>query len=107
MSGYALILGPMRFRAIFGGTVVFTLLLAGADMWLASKIGWPEAYGFDCRGRGCWIDNLSHSPKLLRGGSAYEIGLFALLWLLPAVVVGCAVYAIFKRRRRNPLQPMD
>jgi len=44
---------------------------------------------------------------LLRGGSAHELALFALLWLLPAFIVGCAIYAISKRRRRDRIQPMD
>lgn len=107
MNGLAAELDPIRFSAFLAGTVVFVLSLAAADMWLSSKIGWPEAYGFTCHGRGCRIDYLIHSPALLRGGSIYELSLFALLWFMPAILVGCAAYAIFKRRRRNPIQPMD
>ena len=107
LRGYSKILGSFRTWALGVGTVLFILLFAAADIWLSNKIGWPESYGFNCRGRGCWIDNLSHSPELLRGGSSYELGLFALLWLFPAVIIGCAIYALVRRRRRNAIQPMD
>lgn len=107
LKGYHAALGPVRFWCLLLGTVSFSLLLAGADIWLSDKIGWPEAYGFQCHGRGCWLQNWIHSPKLLRGGSPYELGLFALLWWMPAVVGGCLVYALVKRRRRNRAHPMD
>ncbi len=107
LRGYRAALGAVRFWAVLIGTVLFILLLAGADIWLSNKIGWPEAYGFHCHGRGCWIENWMHSPKLLRGGSAYELALFAFLWWMPAVVAGCAVYGLLKRRRRNRIHPMN
>lgn len=107
LRGYHADLGPFRFWAILTGTVLAILLLAGADMWLSDKIGWPEAYGFQCRGRGCLIENWMNSPKLLWGGSASELALFALLWWMPVVVVGCCFYALLRRRRRNRIQPMD
>lgn len=87
------------------GTVLFILLIAAGDIWLSSKIGWPEAYGFDCHGRGCFFQDLIHSPKLLQGGSAYELGLFILLWSLPACVFGVLAYVLVKRlSRRNNLR---
>lgn len=107
MSGYRSQLGSLAFWTLIVGTVVFILLFAGADIWLSSKIGWPDAYGFHCQGRGCWIENLSHSPKLLAGGNKYELGLFALLWSLPAVSVAFVLYALVKRKRRSRIQPMD
>ncbi|MCJ8156107.1 hypothetical protein [Sphingomonas sp. LaA6.9] len=105
--GYRKTLGAMRLWALGVGTVLFILLLAAADIWLSNKIGWPEAYGFDCRGRGCYFQDLAHSPKLLHGGSVYELGLFCLLWLLPACVVVGVIFALFRRRRRNAIEPMD
>ncbi len=107
ISGYLALLGPIRFWAMVVGTVLFILVIAGGYTWLRTEIGWPEVYGFGCRGRGCWIENLIQSYKLLRGGSAPELILFALLWLIPATIVGCAIYAISKRRGRDPIEPMD
>lgn len=109
LAGTRETLGSVKFWLLVVGTVVFILLLAAGDMWLSDKIGWPEAYGFDCHGRGCFFEDLAHSPRLLRGGSAYELGLFALLWLLPAFLAGVLVYALFKRfsRRRNDIRPKD
>lgn len=101
-------LESLRFWLLVAGTVLFILLLAAGEMWLSDKVGWPEAYGFDCHGRGCFIQDLIHSPKLLRGGSVYEFGLFALLWALPAILVGVLVYAAFKRLSRgNHIGPMN
>lgn len=92
-------LGPRRFWLLMFATVTCILVLAGAKMWLEHKTGWPDAYGFHCRGRGCIIDDLIHSPALLRKGGRYEISLFALLWLVPAIVLGAAIVALIKRVR--------
>lgn len=101
-------LGSVRFWLLTLGTVLFILLLAAGNIWLSGKIGWPEAYGFDCHGRGCFFQDLAHSPQLLRGGSMYELGLFALLWLLPAFIVGVLIYALLKHlSRRNHIRPID
>lgn len=108
LTGPRKTLGSVRFWLLIFGTVLFILLLAAGYVWLSSKIGWPEAYGFDCHGRGCFFQDLAHSSKLIRGGSIYELGLFALLWLLPACVVAVLAYALFKRlSRRNHVRPMD
>ena len=98
IKAYEAAFGWRRLWALLVGTVAFILLFAGIDMWLSNKIGWPEAYGFECSGRGCLVSDLIHSPELLRGGNGYELGLFALLWLFPAIIVVCAIFAIFKRR---------
>lgn len=101
-------LGPLRFSLIIAGTILLILLIAAGDIWLSDKIGWPEAYGFSCHGRGCYIQDLTHSLKLLRGGSAYELGLFALIWWLPALIVCILIYALFRwRSRRNSTQPLE
>lgn len=109
LAGHRKALGSVRFWLLVVGTVGVILLLAAGDIWLSDKIGWPEAYGFDCHGRGCFFENLAHSPRLLRGGNIYELGLFALFWLLPAFLVAVLIYALFKRssRRRNRFQPLD
>lgn len=108
VTGTPTALGSLRFWLLVAGTVLFILLLAAGNIWLSDKIGWPEAYGFDCRGRGCFFQDLTHSPKLLRVGSGYELGLFALLWSLPAFIAGVLIYALFKRlSRRKHVQPMD
>lgn len=107
LKSYSKNLGSFRAWALGVGTVLFILLAAAADMWLSNKIGWPESYGFNCRGRGCWIDNLSHSPELLRGGSVYELSLFAVLWLLPAVIIGGIIFALVRRWRSKAVAPMD
>ncbi|MHA3793598.1 hypothetical protein [Sphingomonas sp. YL-JM2C] len=86
-------------------TVIFILLVATGNIWLANQIGWPEAYGFNCHGRGCILQDMIHSPKLLERGNVYELGLFVLLWLLPTCLVGVLIYALIKRlSRRDPIQ---
>ena len=92
-------LGPRRFWLLTFATIMFILVLAATKIWLEHKTGWPNAYGFHCRGRGCTIDDLIHSPALLRKGGRYEIGLFALLWLIPAVVLAAAIIILVKRVR--------
>ena len=92
-------LGPLRFWAWLGGTILLILLWVGAQFWVSYKIGWPDSYGFECRGKGCLFVHMAHSAKLLRGGSAYELTLFALLWSWVALIVGWAIYALLKRRR--------
>ena len=97
LAGPRKILGTGKFWLLMGGTIMFVLLLAGGQIWLSDKIEWPNAYGFDCQGRGCFFEDLAHSPELLRGGSIYELALFALLWLLPVILISVLVYALFKR----------
>jgi hypothetical protein len=97
--------GLGRSYVIVIGTIVFILVWATGDSWLSSKIGWPQAYGFQCYGRGCWMKDLAHSPALLAGGSAYELALFALLWTIPACGMATLIYVFtrFMHRRRKDL----
>lgn len=102
-------LGPVRFWAWFGGTILFILFVAAGQLWLSDKIGWPDSYGFHCERR-CWMRHLIHSPKLLRGSSAYELALFAWLWAIPASCAGIVLYALLKRwigKRRTKILPME
>lgn len=100
-------LGPLRFSLLMGATLAVILTAAGIYAWLSEKIGWPDAYGFRCTGRGCLLSNLTHSPRLLEQAGAYELGLFAFIWFLPTFIFGCLVYAYLKRRRRNRILPLD
>jgi hypothetical protein len=108
LKEYRTALGARGFWIVMAATVLVGLALVTPYIWLSGKIGWPHTYGFHCRGRGCWIDNLIHSPKLLQGGSDYELALFALIWWMPVVVACAAVYGFLKsrNRNRNPIRPM-
>jgi hypothetical protein len=92
-------IGRTRYWLISAATVLFLVLPPAGEWWLSSKIGWPEAYGFHHRGRGGLLQDLVHSQKLLRGGSAYEVGLFLLLWFIPVCAVGALVLLVALRKR--------
>lgn len=123
---------PIPWGVLLGGLLfvnLFILLPAFVADWLSTETGWPTAYGSDCTRRGCVLVNLYHSPKLLDGGSAHELGLFALLWSWPVLLLGVVIYiAQFwirmamerrryrnhvlaaraaRKRRRNRIRPMD
>jgi hypothetical protein len=89
--------GPSRFWFTIAITIALIGVLSGLNIWLSAETGWPDAYGFHCHGRGCTFTYLYHSPLLLQGGSAYEISLFALLWLLPVFLLCIGVYAVVRR----------
>ena len=99
LRSYHTVLGPRRFWLHMIATVTLILILAGIKMWLEHKIGWPDSFGFHCKGRGSTINDLIHSPALLRKGGSYEVCLFALLWLVPVIVLGAATGALVKRVR--------
>ncbi len=103
-------LGPARYWTIMVGTVVFCIGFGTLVWWLSEKIGWPDAYGFQCRGKGCLFLELWHSPSLLQNPNGYALALFAALWFIPATT-GIAVTIILARRalirRRNRIRPME
>lgn len=103
-------LGPVRYWMIMVGTVVFAIGFGTLVWWLSEKIGWPDAYGFHCRGKGCLLTQLWHSPALLQNPNGYTLALFAVLWFIPATT-GIAVTIILVRRalvrRRNRIRPME
>ena len=103
-------IGPLRFAGIYLALLAYVGLFVWLLMWLSDETGWPEAYGSRCHGRGCWPTYLWHSFGLLKVGSAYEIGLFGLLWHMP-VLAGAFVTVVVLRRklrsRRNRIRPMD
>jgi hypothetical protein len=90
-------LGAARFWGLMLAVALLLVVLIVPYVWLAEKINWPDAYGFRCRGRGCFVPSLAHSEKLLRGSSWYELALFIWLWLMPTVLAGSAMYAIVSR----------
>jgi hypothetical protein len=92
-------LGVVRTWSIGLGTILFIFLFVAGRIWLSDKIGWPRAYGFDCHGRGCYLEDLYHSPSLLSGGGFYELGLFVVLWALPGGIAAAIIYALLKRHR--------
>ena len=92
-------LGPRKFWAITISTLSIIFVYALLTLWLYKKVGWPERYGFHCSGHDCLIADLWHSPALLSQPDGYHLGLFALIWSLPAFVVGCVIYPAVKKRR--------
>lgn len=81
--------------------VAATCGYVGIGAWLSIQLGWPDRYGSHCSGRGCFFQDLAHSPALLRGGAMLEYLLFAWLWLLPAGGVGLLLLGLWDARRRS------
>ncbi len=103
-------LGPLRFWLLLGGTILACVGFGIAHWWLAERIGWPDAYGFHCRGRGCLWREWFHSPLLLKSPNPYGLLLFALLWSVPAIVASTAVFVWLKRwlhRHRTRIRSLD
>jgi len=88
-------LGAARFWPLMAGTVAW--IAVGAS--LAIALDFPDAYGSQCHGRGCFFSDLLHSPALLHRHSLAEIGLFLWLWSMPALVIAAFVYAGVRKLR--------
>jgi len=99
-------LGLVRFIALFVGLLAVILPIVFLYSWLEGLTGWPDAYGFHCH-RKCMIENLWHSPALLHQATWPELGLFALIWSMPAIVAGAFVYAFLKKRAARPIYKFD
>lgn len=103
-------MGPVRFTILIGGLTALSIGAVAIHGWLCKKTGWPEAYGFHCRGRGClWVE-MAHSHLLWRTATLYEILLFAWLWLLPGgaiLTITIILMARWLKRRRNRIRPLD
>jgi hypothetical protein len=91
-------LGP----APFFGVLVATCAWLGAGMWLSHKVGWPDPFGAQCHDRTCLLDELQHSPALLREGGLYPDALFAWQWSI--LWIPLAIIAWFLVRRRRPAE---
>lgn len=102
--------GPARFFLILGCVSLPIVAFGTTGWWLEDQIGWPEAYGFQCRGRGCLLENLWHSHKLLNVGSYYEVLLFAWIWFIPAATVILILVILARRRikrRAARIRPLE
>lgn len=80
---------------------IFLLAVALGEFWLSAKIGWPESYGLDCGSRSCRLETMVHSPRLLSGGGAIELGVFALMWAPYALGLASLIYLRLRRSRRT------
>lgn len=107
LAAFKTLLGAPRFWTLLLGTVFFILFIAIAQVRLSSRLNWPEAYGFNCSGRGCLLDEIYHSPRLLSGGTFLEIALFAVLWIVPAGVAAALLYALIRRWLQSERKPFD
>ncbi len=98
LKEYYRTLGPLRFWSIMGVIAAWI----GIGIWLQEAVGWPEAYGFRCHGKGCLFTDIFHSPALLHHGGLLEWLLFAHFMTLPMiflVALGVALRRKFQNRR--------
>ncbi len=103
-------MGLVRFTIFFGGVTAIIIAFSAGGTWLMDQVGWPADYGFQCRGKGCWLKYLFYSHKLLNKPDFFGLLLFAWLWLLPlagALMLGIAVVRKWARRRKTRIRPMD
>lgn len=92
-------LGPLRFWTIMGVLMAWL----GGGVWLQVAVGWPEAYGFHCRGKGCLFTDIWHSPVLLHHGGLLEWLLFAHFMTLPGIFLVALVIVVRRKfRQRRP-----
>ena len=99
-------LGPVRFIATFLSVLAIILSFVALQVWLEGITGWPEAYGFHCHGK-CMIQNLWHSPALLHRATLSELGLFALIWFMPVLLLAVLIYALLKKRAQRIIFKSD
>ncbi len=105
-------MGAARFLLFFGlltSAIIAYGLFVG---WAGDRIGWPEAYGFQCHGRkGCIFVQLAHSYKLLQTPTADELLLFAVLWAIIGPAILAALFIVVRRKwaayqgRIRPFRP--
>jgi hypothetical protein len=107
MTGYRDPDDPSGFTNLYdavGPTWFVLILIAGVawfvgDLWLMEKLDWPDGYGFHCSGRGCFIDDMWHSPALLHHHSGYEVALFVCIWAPAAAIIGPFAYRGLRKLR--------
>ena len=103
-------LGPLKFVVIVLATLAYIAVFAWLLHCLSEETGWPEAYGSECHGRGCWPEYLWHSFGLLKVGSGFEIALFALLWHLPVFFGAFAIVVNTRKKLKihnERIRPLD
>jgi hypothetical protein len=102
-------LGPARATFVLIPVFVPIAGYFGLMFWLEWLTGWPEAYGFQCRGK-CMAAMLWHSPALMTDPTLESVALFAVYWLFPGaamiVLPNLLVRRKFKawRQRIRPLK---
>jgi hypothetical protein len=98
-------LGPGK----FGSLMVALFAWIGVGAWLAMSLRWPDAYGFHCHGRGCFVEDLWYSPRLIAPGhrTLMEIGLFAWEWSLPGIPLGALAWSLMKKRPKLTIFASD
>jgi hypothetical protein len=91
-------LGSPRFFAVLISILAYCLAYA----WLVADAEWPGRCDHEGRRLLGLLKQMRCSPDLLQGG-ATEIALFAMLWLMPAVVAAALIWRLAYeiRRRRN------
>lgn len=89
-------LGPLRFWLIMGALAAWI----GCKVWLETVLGWPDAYGFRCRGK-CLFQDIWHSPALLENGRPLEWLLFAHFMTFPTILLLCIGIFLRRRLRQN------
>ena len=94
-------------KPMFWVIILCVLGWIALGVWLQERIGWPDRYGFHCHGRGCWIDDMWHSPALIHGGHWGEYALFAWLWSMPAFVITVLIRSKLRNRGAADLPPPD
>ena len=89
--------------AVFGIIIAVAIAWIPTDLWLSSKLDFPQGYGAPCiTGGACMVDALLYSPLLLRHHTPYELAMFVCVWMLPLALVGIIlVQSGFKLRRSD------
>lgn len=104
-------MGAARFVLFFGLLSSATVAYVMFGMWASDRIGWPEAYGFRCQGRGCVFIQMAQSYKLLQSPTLDELIVFAWLWAIIGPAIIAAVIIVIRRKwkrhsqRIRPLRP--
>ncbi len=98
-------LGPLKFWSLMFGILVWI----GIGTWLSISLGWPDRYGFHCSGRGCFVEDLWYSPRLIAPDhrSLMEITLFVWEWSMPAFVFAFVARALLKKRPKLTIFASD
>ncbi|OYW16061.1 MAG: hypothetical protein B7Z39_02595 [Novosphingobium sp. 12-64-8] len=96
-------LGALRFWALMAALLAWV----GGGMWLQYVIGWPDDFGFHCRGKGCLLSDLWHSPALVERGGVLNWALFIYFWTVPAVMAGSLAIVLWRRIKRSRSHLID
>lgn len=70
-----------------------------AYSWLATRIGWPEAFDVQCNTRRCGLTYIFNSYKLLGGKDIFAYLFFVVLNLPTFVIISSVVASVIYGRR--------